>query len=311
MALILPQRAFAWTRAGHQAAAIIAQNRLSPQAMEKVRAILGSDIGLDKIALCADDIKKASVMCGGAFYIDHRPDTAAWHFIDIPTQLSPTESSVGEHCHNRGEMGNCIVNRIREQLDILRDPKAAQAPKQLALMFLVHLVVDAHQPLHAATEIDRNGRSDRGGNAKPVWFKTPPRSKPTNLHFLWDSVIETEEDARQIDSRALARKLDQAIRDEDARSWRKGDIIPIAAVESFNTAKEKIYPAYHGHACRESGAGIRDQMPASLRKQKQDGGYCGRYLDAEYQNRMQPIAYERLQKAGVRLAFLLEQALAN
>lgn len=59
----------------------------------------------------------------------------------------------------------------------LHDPKASQADKRLALRFIVHIIGDLHQPLHASTG------DDRGGNTVSVtWF-----SKQTNLHSVWDT----------------------------------------------------------------------------------------------------------------------------
>lgn len=48
-----------------------------------------------------------------------------------------------------------------------------------ALKFLVHFIVDIHQPLHVGLE------SDRGGNAIAVQLG----GRQTNLHSLWDSDI--------------------------------------------------------------------------------------------------------------------------
>ena len=58
--------------------------------------------------------------------------------------------------------------------ETLRDPKASQDDKRLALRFIVHIIGDLHQPLHAG-----NG-TDRGGNDfKVTWF-----GKSTNLHSV-------------------------------------------------------------------------------------------------------------------------------
>jgi len=67
------------------------------------------------------------------------------------------------------------------------------------------------------------------------------------------------------------------------QEWLQGDVVSEAALESFKIAKEVIYPEYR----------------------KNQGKPIGKY----YRDKMRPIAYERLQRAGARLAFLLDQAL--
>src|SRR5262249_36215325 len=75
-----------------------------------------------------------------------------------------------------------------------------------ALRFLLHLIGDLHQPLHATT----NG--DRGGNCVPVtYFDRSPEQSPNggfspNLHAVWDTnTIRTLMTARHLaDARALA-----------------------------------------------------------------------------------------------------------
>ena len=57
------------------------------------------------------------------------------------------------------------------------DPARSDDERRQALKFVVHLVGDVHQPLHA-------GRADdRGGNDYQINW----RGKGSNLHSLWDS----------------------------------------------------------------------------------------------------------------------------
>jgi hypothetical protein len=64
---------------------------------------------------------------------------------------------------------------------MLVDRSAVRQSRGDALKFLIHLVGDAHQPLHAA---DRN---DAGGNHVAVTFF----DRPMSLHAVWDvGIIE-------------------------------------------------------------------------------------------------------------------------
>ena len=59
---------------------------------------------------------------------------------------------------------------------VLGDESLATSQRGIALRFVVHFVVDIHQPLHV-------GRAeDRGGNLVPVLMD----GRETNLHALWD-----------------------------------------------------------------------------------------------------------------------------
>lgn len=71
---------------------------------------------------------------------------------------------------------------------ILRSPNASTpndlVDKPLALVWLIHLIGDIHQPLHAISRIDPETlQSDGGGNDFNVKYSY---SSPIPLHALWD-----------------------------------------------------------------------------------------------------------------------------
>ena len=72
----------------------------------------------------------------------------------------------------------CIVTQIEHFTAKLKDKKLDTRKRAIALMFLVHLVGDVHQPLHV---VARN--NDRGGNE--VFVRVARRTG--RLHHLWDS----------------------------------------------------------------------------------------------------------------------------
>lgn len=71
----------------------------------------------------------------------------------------------------------CVAGVIPKLQETLRSSTANRAEKADALKFLIHFVGDLHQPLHTGD----NG--DRGGNDVQVVF----RNRPGNLHSLWDT----------------------------------------------------------------------------------------------------------------------------
>jgi len=145
----------AWGTQGHQVIALIAEQQLTPKATELVRKLLALEPGatLASISTWADE---------------HRnPATAPWHHINFP-QNSCTYDAACD-CPD----GNCVVAAIDKQLDVL----ASNAPEEkrlTALKYVVHLVADVHQPLHAGYG------EDRGGNT----YQLQAFMRGSNLHAL-------------------------------------------------------------------------------------------------------------------------------
>ncbi len=52
-------------------------------------------------------------------------------------------------------------------------------------MWLLHLVGDAHQPLHAVSRFNHQLKGDQGGNAELVNV----RGAQSKLHALWDGIL--------------------------------------------------------------------------------------------------------------------------
>ena len=270
-----PGTARAWGTLGHKTVAVLAQRRLTPKAAEQVRAILGSGATLADVAKCADDIKRKPVRCA-SFTLSADRRSSGWHFIDIPITATPTAATLKTYCRNHGKDDQCSTEQIKRELATLKDPRADLYAKQVALMFVVHLVGDLHQPLHNATD------GDAGGNAKLVRFLAGPRSrKRTNLHHIWDDVLMKDSEVKKRRPEAFADFLERDMAGKDVASWTRGELIDSAALESFSIAKTRIYRAY--------ALGGNDA------------------LGRDYQAEMQPIAFERLEKAGVRLAELLNR----
>jgi hypothetical protein len=161
---LAPARCAAWGNRAHHIIAMIALSRLTPKARERAQAILGKD---DFVA-CATYADEVRIL---------RPDTAGWHFVDIPANSSSYIAK--RDCVD----GNCLVAVVERFQRALSSPKFTRAgpeePDPEALKFLIHLVGDLGQPFHC---YDNN---DRGGNAIRVMFF----NKLTNLHAVWDTYM--------------------------------------------------------------------------------------------------------------------------
>lgn len=261
--------AAAWGPSEHEAVALVAQARLSPDALPALRSLLGPQADLDRVSACADGMmytKGETFDCGGVLPVDADSSklTQPWHYISLPIDQTVTGASLSGYCPDGTQ---CVVEQIRRNASVLADPKASKPQKQMALMFLVHLVADEHQPLHCADD------HDRGGNQKQVHGA----GKARNLHSLWDGMVRDVHPSAE----SLVPALEREIGAEDSAAWESGDFVSAAALESYEIAKEVIYPEF----ARDAG------------------------VNESYRSRMRPIAIRRLAMAGVRLGAILEQVL--
>jgi nuclease S1 len=152
----------AWGPMGHEIIANLAHARLSPAANRAVAALLASR----SFASVANDLDQ--------WRFSH-PATERWHFVDIP--ITERHYDPARDCQLEEGKGDCILAELDRLRRTLRDPARPESERTEALRFLIHLVGDLHNPLHAGD----NG--DRGGNDLPVWLL----GRKTNLHAVWDT----------------------------------------------------------------------------------------------------------------------------
>jgi S1/P1 nuclease len=90
--------------------------------------------------------------------------------------------------------------RMRERL---HDAKAPPAERALALSWVLHLVADAHQPLHAVALYTQRlfDTGDRGGNEIDA-------GERGSLHALWDGVLGGDEPFVTVEQKAAQLKAD-------------------------------------------------------------------------------------------------------
>jgi hypothetical protein len=254
LALLLicaPTPAFAWGAEGHEIAATLALNQLTPKARAQVARLLGSPAMMIHDANWADEIR------------EQRPETGSWHYVDIPL------AAPGYDARRDCAWDNCAVAQIENDRRILADPRAPRALRAEALRFLIHLVADIHQPLHAEDD------DDKGGNAVHVYLN----GDRANLHHVWDvNVVEVF----GYDASAAARRIGAQITPRQRKAWSGGT--PAAwANDAHAVARDIIYPALKGRR--------------SLR------------LAKDYAWRQRTVTQTQLAKAGVRLAWLLNTSL--
>jgi len=287
-ALAMPAKpAQAWGPYGHAIVADIAQSRLTPEAASAVTQLLALEHHqtLDQVASWPDTIGHVPADKGGL------PQTLPWHYVDTDAAFPTYEKA--RDCGN----DICVTEKLPEMEKILADPKATPEARLAALKWVVHLVGDLHQPLHAA-ERDH----DKGGNMVKVSYFGQDRNGHENLHSLWDEGIMDHERHLVVGphytidfakAHEEADRLNAQITPGQAAYWSaalSGDTMHDHVVawtdESHGLARSIAYGA----------------LPAG--KERKDLGEA--YTAIAF-----PVIETRLQQAGVRLADVLNVALST
>lgn len=264
--------AYAWSRLGHGLVGELAERHLDPKAKAEVARLLAGepDPTLGGVASWADDLRNTDP--------DRFKETSRWHYINA--KGGGCDFDLARDCPD----GNCVVGAIEKQRAILADRSQPLDARRDALKFVVHLVGDAHQPMHAGN------RTDSGGNGYQISLRTPLEPEAyakknyvdgvmgTNLHSVWDYYILADEG---LGMKQYADRLDKlpwppyaasSASDVDAKGW---------ANESCRLIDARgIYPPEHK-------------------------------LDSAYLDAMRPLAEQRVRQAAWRLARLLNEAIGE
>ncbi|PCJ67951.1 MAG: S1/P1 Nuclease [Bacteroidetes bacterium] len=159
--LFIASSVFAWGKTGHRVVGYVAQQHLTKKASKQIDKILTS----------------YSLEMSGNYLDFIRADTNyrfmnSWHYVSIPDGKRYEDITPNSRGDVIAKIEELILELKTKDFKIVKD-------EEFALMALVHLVGDLHQPLHVGLA------EDRGGNSiKVQWF-----GKETNLHHVWDSEI--------------------------------------------------------------------------------------------------------------------------
>lgn len=183
--LTLARPASAWDPLGHMLISQIAEDQLTPEARTKVAAAMAAfnekekaDYDFVTAACWMDDIRART------------REYNSWHYVTLPF------TQAGEPVPEGSSTSANVVWAARQCVEKLRSDAPA-AEKAEALVMLLHLEGDVHQPLHATDN------RDQGGNRREVSNLKNPEvdllfSKGTNLHYFWDSAYRRTFEAGDI-----------------------------------------------------------------------------------------------------------------
>jgi hypothetical protein len=211
--------ALAWSHEGHEVVGDVALKHLNQTASNAVMAIILDASHISEVtnilgaATWPDDIRDStpgSPFPPGKFHataaaIDFKtrfPDHTGWHFDNYPLE--------GAKYSPDGTFSkpNDVVHEITHCIDAL-EGKTNDLNSKEALVWLVHLVGDIHQPMHVAcgyytfgsgkkinlhrTLSDPHAEfSDTGGNGLEL-----TQGSPTSFHHFWDQDMVEANDSSE------------------------------------------------------------------------------------------------------------------
>lgn len=248
LAICLPSPALAWGQLGHRVIGELAEERISGKAKAEIALILGKE-DLAEASTWADEQRSNPE----PFW---QEEAGPYHYVTVPE--GKTYAEVGAPAE-----GDALSALARFAATV-RDPDASREEKALALRFIIHIVGDVHQPLHAG-----NG-TDRGGNdVKVRWF-----GEETNLHSVWDSKMIEVQDLSYTEYKTwLGRQIEPA---ETIAWWEPN---PEVWIGESTKLRDTIYPAIDD-GMASLGYSYQYQHLATAELRLQQGGVrLAAYLD--------------------------------
>lgn len=266
--VLLFVNSWAWGMTGHRIVGALAELHMTPKAREQVAEVLHG-YHLQDVSNWADEIRSENN--------EFTNSLRNWHFIDLSDEAQLDVALTAQWPADLNHALQVIIRKleVRDFDDQLTEP--------VLLSLLIHLVADAHQPLHVGND------KDHGGNACHVqWFYD---KWTTNLHSVWDT--------RLIESFKLTySEYVDYLNHTDAATvqrWQK-DSVKQWLIESYRLHSE-IYPTKEGIQTQDYCV----KYPAKPKSSKVPK------LGYDYQSRMRPILHQRLSQAGIRLAGVLNR----
>ncbi len=219
--------ALAWVETGHRIIALMIWDELTPTSRTQLTEILkqhprynqdlldglpqgSSEPETDRYAFTSAAVWPDLVRAQNnpMHFVANHPE---WHYIDMPYKVTrtgadsaPSTNAFRRSARNRDNAASRptsaattapiigpanILQAIPKCLDDLSNSHLPPGDRAQALCWVLHLIGDLHQPLHACTMFSRDyPEGDRGGNSQVVLRDPPFRNTQTNLHLLWDTL---------------------------------------------------------------------------------------------------------------------------
>ena len=263
--------AWAWGSTGHQIVCEIAFRLAATDTRAAIRKLISKD----------DEYNTFSESC---IFPDRPPKRRPEHFINLERSAKgiPDEHCLlGENCAPTCPIADkCLLTAIQADFALLSD-KRNRADRLDALKYLGHWLGDIHQPLHVSF------KDDRGGNDMTVSGECSG-----SFHSAWDTCLlhlAVGEDVKAAADDILGTPPSAAMMEKLGASQPR-----VWANESFAiaTGPRTKYCVKANGSCNAPNS---DNVE----------------IDAAYVEMSTPIIRDRLLRAGVRLAHLLDEAFGD
>jgi hypothetical protein len=268
---LAPAPAAAWWEYGHHTIARIAMIEVQPTTRTQITRLLRHAQTLDTPTCALATVEDASIWPDCIRAMGDRFSyTAPWHYQNVNVC---ERFDLASACRD----GNCVSAQIERHARLLKD-RALPARERLAsLSFLIHFVGDLHQPLHAGD------RGDLGGNRFQAFYG----AIRSNMHSIWDGHLSD----RAISSPAAhARGLLSEIAPSERAAAARGSVDKWS-LEAWQVSRDFAYGSFLGDPCAPE-----PQRPP--------------VLSAHKIRKLVPIIRRQVLRGGLRLARLLDEALA-
>lgn len=216
-AFVAAPPAAAWNAAGHMQIALLAYDELPENTRAALTSLLEAHPRFreDFLPALPPGLASAERARWLFAFAATWPDVArgqpafergTWHYVNLPLQLRGSAlvscrearrelpaserriAALDAERRARGEpgipMGDSILAALPSNQRTVADPARPRPARALALSWVLHLVGDAHQPLHAVALFtnQRFVTGDRGGNDVVV-------DERGSLHRIWDGLL--------------------------------------------------------------------------------------------------------------------------
>ena len=293
--------AYAWNATGHREVVAVAWATLDDPTRNQITRLLTSqqlipktqnqrgDVAWMTAALWPDTLRDQADSSQAARsppltrqqWLAHASSgeaTRYWHFAD---------RNIAQPFKQQSPYG-LLGEALTAQLGLLGDASLPLHDRAIALVWVSHLVADAHQPLHCASRSipGHPGDLDAGGNLVTVLDAGRKPPEPISLHRWWDELPGHARPESRRFGHNLAALLHQSLKVSDhdlakpPRVWIE---------ESFTIARDQVYPGL-----------LPDPDAPDTFLVHQDYWLMGR-----------DITQARLALAGRRLAYVVTQALKD
>jgi nuclease S1 len=230
LAASVMNHALAWGPVGHRIAGDLAEQRLCPAARTNVKSLGGGE-SLADLGLWADQIRDEPK------WKRSRP----WHYMNVAdappgSGIAEARAAIDRFVHPpEGD----VLHELARFSKVLADSKKPPDERADALRFVVHFVVDIHQPLHVGRA------SDHGGNDVEV---RAGKKGPVNVHHFWDTDVLPSHPSAKFEQRLEAElaALPAARANDPPAEWAAESLLLRATVYGFRAES-------HGPATLDDG----------------------------------------------------------